>query len=465
VLITDAELAGGSHRDIRIEGDRIAAIGPKLARTAGEPVLAAGGAAVLPGLHDHHIHLYALAAAESSLRCGPPEVRNADELAATLATASPDPPWIRGVGYHESVAGELDRDRLDALAPDRPVRIQHRSGALWVLNSAGAARVGLDAAGDVHGIERDAQGRATGRLFRLDGWLRERIDGAGPPDLGPVSGRLASLGVTGVTDATASNGPEALTTLSAAVDRGELLQRLLLLGSAELPEAAHPRVTTGAVKLLLDERDLPGFEELEQRIRAAHDRGRPVAIHCVTRAELVLASAALEAAGSLAGDRIEHAAVAPPDALPRLTALGVTVVTQPHFIRERGDAYLKEVEPGDRKWLYRSRGLIEAGIGVGGGSDAPFGGCDPWAAMRAAVDRRSAAGASLGPAERLSPERALALFTSAPEAPGGPPRRVTVGAPADLCVLRTPWVEARRKLCGEGVAAVLAAGRLVGAAA
>jgi predicted amidohydrolase YtcJ len=65
VLITDAELAGGSHRDIRIEGDRIAAIGPKLARTAGEPVLAAGGAAVLPGLHDHHIHLYALAAAES----------------------------------------------------------------------------------------------------------------------------------------------------------------------------------------------------------------------------------------------------------------------------------------------------------------------------------------------------------------------------------------------------------------
>ena len=32
------------------------------------------------------------------------------------------------IGYHESVAGPLDRDRLDALVPGRPVRVQHRSG-------------------------------------------------------------------------------------------------------------------------------------------------------------------------------------------------------------------------------------------------------------------------------------------------------------------------------------------------
>ncbi|WP_229758442.1 hypothetical protein [Peterkaempfera bronchialis] len=52
--------------------------------------------------------------------------------------------WVRGVGYHESVAGPLDRDRLDALVAHRPVRVQHRSGALWILNSAGAALLGLD---------------------------------------------------------------------------------------------------------------------------------------------------------------------------------------------------------------------------------------------------------------------------------------------------------------------------------
>ena len=52
--------------------------------------------------------------------------------------------WIRGVGYFESVAGELDRARLDRLAPARPLRIQHRSGALWMLNSAAVDRLGLD---------------------------------------------------------------------------------------------------------------------------------------------------------------------------------------------------------------------------------------------------------------------------------------------------------------------------------
>jgi len=54
--------------------------------------------------------------------------------------------WIRAVGYHDSVAGELDRDALDALNavdPATPLRIQHRSGVLWILNSAGLARVGL----------------------------------------------------------------------------------------------------------------------------------------------------------------------------------------------------------------------------------------------------------------------------------------------------------------------------------
>jgi len=251
--------------------------------------------------------------------------------------------------------------------------------------------------------------------------------------------------------------------LPTAVEHGELQQRLRVMGTADLPRASHPRVTTGAVKVLLDERDLPSFEELEGRFRDAHDRGRPVAVHCVTRSELVLAAAALEAAGSLPGDRIEHAAVAPPDTLPRLAALGVTVVTQPHFIRERGDAYRIEVEPRDREWLYRARGLLEAGVGIGAGTDAPFGDCDPWAAMRAAVERRSAGGISLGPAESLTPERALALFTAAPESPAGPSRKVAVGAPADLCVLRIPWSVARRQLAREFVAAVVIAGRLVDA--
>ena len=47
---------------------------------------------------------------------------------------------------------------------------------------------------------------------------------------------------------------------------------------------------------LLDK--LPDFDDLVACIAAAHDAGRVVAIHCVTRAEIVFAATALERAGA-----------------------------------------------------------------------------------------------------------------------------------------------------------------------
>ena len=64
--------------------------------------------------------------------------------------------------------------------------MQHRSGALWMLNSAACRALGLDAGADAPGVERDGRGRATGRLFRLDAWLRERLGEEALPDLAPV---------------------------------------------------------------------------------------------------------------------------------------------------------------------------------------------------------------------------------------------------------------------------------------
>ncbi len=153
--------------------------------------------------------------------------------------------------------------------------------------------------------------------------------------------------------------------------------------------------------------------------------------------------------------------MAPPEVVERLAELPLTVVTQPHFIRERGDAYAVEVEPADRPWLYRCRGFLEAGVPLGGGTDAPFGDPDPWRAMRAAVERRTEEGLTLGPDEALEPERALGLFTSPAEAPGAAPRRVEVGAVADLCLLDAPWEAARRELSSHRVRATLREGSLI----
>ena len=87
---------------------------------------------------------HAAAAALRSARVGPAEVRGRDDLARVLADAPVGGDgWIRAVGYHEAVAGPLDRDVLDGVSPPLPVRVQHRSGVLWTLNSAGLARIGL----------------------------------------------------------------------------------------------------------------------------------------------------------------------------------------------------------------------------------------------------------------------------------------------------------------------------------
>jgi predicted amidohydrolase YtcJ len=185
-----------------------------------------------------------------------------------------------------------------------------------------------------------------------------------------------------------------------------------------------------------------------------------VAIHCVTRSELVFAVTALREAGARWGDRIEHAAIADAAGLALLASLPITVVTQPNFVAERGDAYRRDVAREDQDHLYRCRGFERAGIPVAAGTDAPFGEPDPWAAMRAAVDRRTRAGQRLGPEEAVSPERALALFTSPADAPGAAPRALAPGAPADLCLLDRPWREARRHLSGEAVVATLCGGRL-----
>src|SRR6202020_2472743 len=170
--------------DVRITAGRISECEPDLRPAAGGSEIDAAGCALLPGLHDHHVHLRALAAAQASVQVGPEWARSAAELSARLRTAdaaAPPGAWLRCVGYHESVGGPLDRWALCPLLaeqarPARPVRLQHRTGALWVVNSAGLAALGLDADGEgggdggsagLAGGERDADGRATGRLWRM----------------------------------------------------------------------------------------------------------------------------------------------------------------------------------------------------------------------------------------------------------------------------------------------------------
>lgn len=435
--------------DLRIADGRIAEIAACLPPRPGEERIDAQGGALLPSLHDHHLHLYAYAAAQDSLVCGPPEVHTADTLQHALHRRHlqlADGAWLRGIGYHDSVAGDIDRDWLDRCGPPRPLRIQHRSGRLWILNSLALQALAVDETQHAP-LQRNGAGRFTGRLYDADDWLRARRPPL-RPSLFAVSRQLAAYGVTGVTDTTPDNDVAMLDAFASAMQRGELLQDLLMMGDASLDacEDADGPLRRGAHKFHLHDADLPELDALCAAIRRSHAAGRGAAFHCVSRTDLTFALAALAEAGVQAGDRIEHAGVTPPELLAWMRELGVAVVSQPGFIAERGDAYLVEVDADDRPWLYRLRGFRDAGIRLAGSSDAPFGDANPWKAMQAAVTRRTARGALIGVDEALTPEQALDLFLMPAGLDGCGPRRIEIGAPADLCLLDRPWVRARRDL-------------------
>ena len=431
MLIRNAEIEG-TRCDVRLGGGRVVEIGLGLRPSGddgdeGEVIDAAGGA-LIPGLTDHHIHLFATAADLSSAVCGPPNVRTPAELSAALRQAVPDDDgWIRGVRYHESVAGPLDAARLDELRADVPVRIQHRSGALWMLNSLAAKTLGLN-----------GEDRVTGRLWRADEWLRSRLS-AQPPSLRELGRLLTGYGITAVTDATPNLTPDTVEAITA----GELPQRIQLLGA---PPTAGRVSLVGPWKIVLADSGLPTFDELVDAISAAHRIGRPVAVHTVTRESLVLLLAVLAQTGPLPGDRLEHAALVPAELIASIRQLGLRVVTQPGFIADRGDDYLREIPAEEHTDLYRCASLYSARIPLALSSDAPYGPLDPWAVMRSATTRRTRTGAVLSPHECLSPRRALASYLSPAESPGAAARRVRPGATADLVLLHAPLPEVLRRL-------------------
>jgi predicted amidohydrolase YtcJ len=429
MLIQRALLLDGTATDIRVE-ERIVEVGD-LKPHNGEQVFDAAGQTVIPGLHDHHVHLRSAAAALTSVRVGPAEVRGRADLARALADAPVgDDGWIRAVGYHDAVAGPLDRDVLDELSPPLPVRVQHRSGVLWTLNSAGLARIGLTDHPD--GQLRSADRGWSDTLQRNESGLAE------------VSRGLTELGVTGITDATPDFEVADIVKLMEAHRRGELRQRVHCLAPG---------------KRILHDGDLD-LAELAAWVAERHAADAPVAVHCVTAAQLVVTLSALREAGTHPHDRIEHAAVVPDDNMADLTDLGVTVVTQPNFVAERGDQYLSDVPAAEHHELWRVASLLKGRVKVALSTDMPFGQGDPWATMRAAVHRTTAAGAVLGPDECVSAREALILFFGTSGQPTIP-RVVGPAQPGDLCVLAASPDEVLTELDARMVAATVVAGEVV----
>ena len=426
MLINNAEINGVGVTSLLLRNGTIERIGVSQKSSADRTIDAAGNA-VLPGLHDHHLHFFALVAARHSVDCSG---LSASGLAEVLAQA-PGTEWVRGVGYHETDAGELDRHGLTALCGARPVRLQHSSGKMWLLNDLACRLLEVDKE-SVAGIERGADGLATGRLFRMDGWLAQRMP-ATAQHVNPVIQELYSYGLTGFTDTSFTNNTNRVDALH------QLPFEVYCMGDRTL--------SRGHLKVMLDEDALPDLNATIQQIRAAHDVKRPVAFHCVSLVELLYLLEAMEQAGSIISgsempaDRIEHGGVIPASQLDRIRSLGMTVVTQPGFLADRGGRFLDALGPEDGFDLYPYKRLLDAGVPVVASSDAPYGPVNPWRVASAAVNRITDDGRVANAAECVDAEEAMTGYLTSAQLQGGQARQLQAGARANICVLDRPLAQ------------------------
>ncbi len=105
--------------------------------------------------------------------------------------------------------------------------------------------------------------------------------------------------------------------------------------------------------------------------------------------------------------RIEHAELLSQDLISRISSLGLLLCVQPVFETFWGGPDLMYAQRLGERWRHTSplRRLVNAGVTVAGGSDAPVTPLDPLQGIKSAISLPNLS-------ESITPEDALALFTT-----------------------------------------------------
>ena len=394
---------------------------------------------LLPAFIDAHCHLLSYAASLRAVDCS--AARSIAEIQDAIrqrAGRTPPGSWIRAIGYEETQLAEARHPtatELDAATMECPVRLIHSSGHVRVLNSLALRIAGIDRGteeppGGI--IERDVEtGEPNGVLIGMERVVDPAVPNLAYEELSDAvrdaSRRFLNAGITAIQDATHTNGPSEWALFKRLMADGSLtLDVVMMEGSehlGELPESAlDGQLVRGPVKVMLHELESTELDAGEaaamaQAELAAHVAGRQLAIHAIGEQAVVSVVEALEAALQKSPrdnhrHRIEHCGVLPDGMAARIAQLGITVVSQPAFIRKRGDRYLKLLAGPQLERLYAFRTLSEAGVPLAAGSDAPVTQPEPLASVAAAVDRATASGEAIGPTQAVETLEALRWWTS-----------------------------------------------------
>ena len=466
-----------------VVGDRIAAVGSAelLRAFPGSVVHDLGGRTLCPGFIDahHHLSISALHPRWADLRT----VSSDEELASVLeaqAEREPSTPWIRAAGWSDVGSGFVPHRRhLDTLGLDRPVLVAHYSLHQAVTDSKGLALLGIGASTpDPPGgsIGRYPDGTPSGLLIER-AWSEAHRRSLAPyedPDrlaehIETAARALLCQGITAVHDTACS--PAAERAYRSLAERGRLSISVmtcphpsaLFAPPQEVRLLEGPRtgegdewLRTGPVKLFADGGVAPAidvhlqgqrltlgsiFGGLTEQVELAISRGYRVAVHAIGNAGLEEAlHAFVAAAGRHPGDdhrfRVEHACLASPAQLRRLSELGGVAVVQPAFLDHLG-RQIEGVVFDDAQWLPFAA-IRQAGVTLAASSDCPCAFSEPLLGSGLGVTRRAGSGAVIDEGQSVPMLDWLEAYTVGAAYAGGQEHErgsLEVGKRADLVVL------------------------------
>lgn len=445
----------------------------------GTEVVDLHGRTIVPGLIDAHLHLGEIVRHRGMADlAGSRSILEVGERLTAWSAEHPDGPIV-GQGWDEEEFRRAERPRaadLDRLRLDRPIVLFRRCGHVAWLDSkallgAGVDRCTPEPAGGR--IGRAPSDDPDGLLFDAAVALVEPLVRAGTRSdeqgFGEAIGDLAALGITAI--GTMNVDRAEMDVLTGMAESGALEMTVCAYARERyLPEIERGRfpapsdggpLDLAGIKLFADGafgprtaalnepyadeptgRGILGSSapRLAESIDRAHRRSLSVALHAVGDRAIAEALGAFDGrARASPPDRIEHAALTPPPLLEALARRPLALVVQPQFVLS--DRWLdRRLGPERRRQAYAFASLLHAGARLAGSSDAPFDLLDPWSGLRSAVERIGAdrRSANPAPAERLTPEEALALYTTGGATALGKEElgRLAPGRPADFVILR-----------------------------
>jgi predicted amidohydrolase YtcJ len=488
---------------------------------AGAEIVDLRGRVVLPGFIDAHVHLLGYAQRSARVRLeGCTSEDEAAERVRRQAEQTAPGEWIGGDHWDKNLwpGGAFPtKASLDRAAPNHPVALWSKDGHLLWVNSQALARAGItretpDPPGGA--ILRDGQGEPIGILqeYAAAGLVDALVTRPGPEEnLRLLRGALRELLSQGITSIHDIEDDTALRLFEHLRDRGELTERVLMyLPRHVLPDLRrlglqsgfgdhHLRI--GGIKIFADgtlgsqtAAMLQPFEgqpenrgilaitpaEMNAMLIVAAGGGVSVAIHAIgDRACRVALDGIEEAIGKKPRGparglvdphrlrfRLEHVQLIAPDDLARMARMGVVASVQPfHAVADRDVA--------DRYWGRRARRaypyatMLEQGIAMALGSDAPVEIFDPLRILHAAVMRRDDQTPERDPwtpDQAMPLNRAIWAYTVGAAYAGGEERikgTITEGKLGDLVVLREDlFTIPPERLTEAGVTATIVGGQV-----